>query len=78
VSQNHSRAIILSHGNALIFQCRFFFADGQNPTISPSKFFAFDFEGKFARFEFSAVSTTIANDWSIFLQQSPTNRDQQA
>jgi hypothetical protein len=24
VSQNHSRAIILSHGNALIFQCKFF------------------------------------------------------
>jgi hypothetical protein len=55
-----------------------FSADGQNPTISPSIFFAFDFKGRFARFEFSAVSTTIANDWSIFLQQSPTNRDQQA
>jgi hypothetical protein len=52
--------------------------DGQNPTISPSKFFAFDFKEKFARFEFSTVSTTIANDWSIFLQRSPTSRDQQA
>jgi hypothetical protein len=36
------------------------------PTAEPSKFFAYDFKGKFARFEFSDVSATIDNDRSIF------------
>src|SRR6185437_4460504 len=40
--------------------------DGQSPTIEPSKFFAFDFKEKFARFEFSDVSASIDNDRSIF------------
>jgi hypothetical protein len=43
-----------------------FSADGQSPTIEPSKFFAYDFKGKFARFEFSDVSASIDNDRSIF------------
>jgi hypothetical protein len=43
-----------------------FSADGQSPTVEPSKFFAYDFKGKFARVQFCAVSTTIANDRSIF------------
>jgi len=43
-----------------------FSADGQNPTVEPSKFFAYDFKGKFARFEFSDVSASIDNDRSIF------------
>jgi hypothetical protein len=42
-------------------------ADGLNPTIAPSKFFAFEFKGKFARFQFCASSITIAIDRSIFL-----------
>lgn len=37
-----------------------FFPRGPDPTVSPSIFFAFDFKGKFARFELTAVSTTIA------------------
>jgi hypothetical protein len=41
-------------------------SDGQSPTIEPSKFFAFDFKGKFAQFGFSAVSSSIDNDRSIF------------
>src|SRR6185312_15523301 len=41
-------------------------SDGQSPTIEPSKFFAYDFKGKFARFEFGDVSASIDNDRSIF------------
>jgi hypothetical protein len=40
--------------------------DGQSPTVEPSKFFAYDFKGKFPRFEFSDVSASIDNDRSIF------------
>ena len=40
----------LKHRNALIYQAQIFSSDGQNPTVEPSKFFAFDFKGKFARF----------------------------
>jgi hypothetical protein len=41
-----------------------FFSRGPNPTVSPSIFFAFFFKRKFARFELTAVSTTIAINWS--------------
>jgi hypothetical protein len=38
----------------------------RNPNNEPSKFFAHDFKGKFARFGFSDLSASIENDWSIF------------
>jgi hypothetical protein len=40
--------------------------DGQNPPSNPSENSALDFKGEFPRFEFCAVSTTIAIDRSIF------------
>jgi hypothetical protein len=46
---------------------QFFSADGLNPTIEPSKFFSFDFKGKFARFKAGDIPATIDNDRSIFL-----------
>ncbi|WP_146618636.1 hypothetical protein [Rhodoplanes elegans] len=42
-----------------------FSADARSPNNEPSKFFAYDFQGKFARFEFSNVSASIDNDRSI-------------
>jgi hypothetical protein len=47
------------------YRRKFFWRNAQNPTVEPSKFFAYDFKGKFARFGFCAVSTTIENDRSI-------------
>lgn len=62
----HSHSIILDDGNALTFFMQNFSADGLNPTDDPSNFFALEFKGKIRRFEFSAASTSIANDRSIF------------
>src|SRR5215472_12698850 len=61
----HSHSILSKHRNALIFQRKFFSDAARNPNNEPSKFFAYDFKGKFARFGFCAVLRTIDNDWSI-------------
>ncbi len=43
-----------------------YLSDGLNPTVSPSKFFAFDFKGKFPRFGIRSVSTAIDINRSNF------------
>jgi hypothetical protein len=48
------------------FPAQILSADVQNPTGKPSNFFAYDFKGRIARFEFDEVWTTIDIDWSIF------------
>jgi hypothetical protein len=50
----------------VIFMRKNFYATIENPTAAPSEFFAFDFKGKFVRFQFYASSITIAIDRSIF------------
>jgi hypothetical protein len=56
----------LSHGNALIFQCKFFLRTTKNRLTDPSEIRALEFKGKFRRFGNLSVSTTIATDWTIF------------
>jgi len=43
-----------------------YLSDGLNPTVSPSKFFTFDFKGKFPRFGIRSVSTAIDINRSNF------------
>jgi hypothetical protein len=45
-------SILSTHRNALIYKRKFFSDDARNPNNDPSKIFAHDVEGKFARFEF--------------------------
>src|SRR5882757_9648050 len=40
----HSHSIVLKHRNALIFMRKSFLLTVLNPTVSPSNFFAFDFQ----------------------------------
>jgi hypothetical protein len=63
----HSHSIVLSHGNALNFQRKFFLCATKNRLTDPSENRALEFKGEFRRFGIRSVSATIANDWSIFL-----------
>jgi hypothetical protein len=65
-AQTYFHSILSTHRNALIYKRKFFSDDARNPNNDPSKIFAHDVEGKFARFEFSEVSATIDNDRSTF------------
>ena len=67
----HAHSILSMYRNALIYKRKIFLLTVETPTAEPSKFSAFDFKGEFARFDFSAVSATIDNDWSIFSRTVP-------
>jgi hypothetical protein len=62
----HSHSIILGHGNALIFQRKFFLRTMKNRLPDPSKICALDFKKEFRRSAICSVSQTIDIDWSIF------------
>jgi hypothetical protein len=62
----HSHSIILSYGNALIFQRKFFLHSAKNRLCAPSEICALDFKREFRRFKISSVSTTIGIGRSIF------------
>jgi hypothetical protein len=47
------------------------------PSGNPSKFFAYDFKGKFARFRFGEVSATIDNDRSILISSTTQRGERQ-
>ena len=65
-SPNHSHSIVLSHGNALNFQSKFFLCEMKNRLPDPSEICALDFKHEFGRSAVCLVSATIDNDWSIF------------
>jgi hypothetical protein len=58
--------MVLDHGNALIFHRKFFLRITKDRLPDPSKICALELKAKFRRFGNPSVSTTIANDWSIF------------
>jgi hypothetical protein len=64
--QNHSHSITFSHGNALIFQRKFFLRTLEHRAPDPSEICALEFKGEFRRFGACLVSATIRIDWSIF------------
>ena len=63
----HSHSNIFIHGNALIFQRKFFLRVAKHRLHDPSEIFALDFEREFRKFGICSVSATIEIDWSIFL-----------
>ena len=56
---DHSHSIIFSHGNALIFQRKFFLHTLERRAPDPSEISALDFKEEFARFAFFSVLQTI-------------------
>ena len=62
----HSHSIVLSDGNALNFQRKFFMCATKNRLTDPSENRALDFKHEFGRAAVCSVSATIANDRSIF------------
>ena len=71
----HSHSIVLSHGNALIWQCEFFLRTLENQLCDPSEICALDFKREFRRFGIGSVSATIDNNRSIFDSRAATSRD---
>jgi hypothetical protein len=69
-----SHSIISCHGNALIFQRKFFLRMTENRLHDPSKICALEFEGEFRRFGIWSVSATIDIDWPIFPLIAPADR----
>jgi hypothetical protein len=67
-------SIILGHGNALIFQRKFFLRTRENRLHDPSKICALEFKGEFRRFGIWSVSATIDIDWPISPLIAPTDR----
>jgi hypothetical protein len=57
----HSHSIVLSHRNALIFQCKFFLRIAKNRLGDLSEFRALDFKEEFRRSVICMVSATIGN-----------------
>lgn len=64
--KNYSHSIIFSHGNALIFRCKFFLRTTKNRLTDPSEICALEFKHEFRRFTICSVSTTIGVNRSIF------------
>jgi hypothetical protein len=62
----HSHSMILDHGNALIFQRKFFLRTTKNHLPDPSESCALEFKEEFRRFRICSVSATIGIDRSIF------------
>jgi hypothetical protein len=62
--------MILSYGNALIFQRKFFPRTAKNRLLDPSETCALDFKGEFRRSAICSVSTTIDVDRTIFDNRS--------
>src|SRR6185312_5419262 len=62
----HSHSIVLSDGNALNFQRKFFLCMMKNRLPDPSEICALDFKHEFGRSAVCSVSATIDNDRSIF------------
>jgi hypothetical protein len=58
----HSHSIILSHGNALNFQYKFFLRTTKNRLAEPSEICALDFKHEFRRSAICSVSATIGID----------------
>lgn len=63
---DYSHSIIFSHGNALIFRCKFFLRTTKNRLTDPSEICALEFKHEFRRFTICSVSTTIGVNRSIF------------
>jgi hypothetical protein len=61
----HSHSMVLSHGNALIFQRKFFLRTAKNRLTDPSEIFALDFKHEFRRSAICSVSATIGINRSI-------------
>jgi hypothetical protein len=61
----HSHSIVLSYGNALIFQRKFFLHATKNRLCDPSENRALDFKREFRRFRTCSVSMTIGINRSI-------------
>ena len=74
VSHPHSHSIVLGHGNALIFQRKFFLRMRENRLHDPLKICALEFKGEFRRSGIWSVSATIDIDWPIFPLIAPTDR----
>ena len=74
----HAHSILSIHRNALICKRKSFPPMLEIRTPTRQKFFAYDFKGKFARFEFSYVSASIDNDRSIFSRAVQIERGRQA
>ena len=62
---NHSHSIVLSHGNALNFQRKFFLCATKNRLTDPSEIRAFDFKHEFRRSAIYSVSDIIGIDRPI-------------
>ena len=59
-------SIVLSHGNPLNFQRKFFLCAIKSRLPGPSEISALDFKHKFGRSAVCSVSATVDNDRSIF------------
>jgi hypothetical protein len=69
----HSHSIVLSHRNALIFQCKFFLRIAKNRLGDLSEFRALDFKEEFRRSVICMVSATIGIHQSIFSDRRQPN-----
>jgi hypothetical protein len=58
--------MVLSDGNAVIYQHKLFRRTVKNRPPDPSEICALDFKREFRRSAISSVSATIDIDWSIF------------
>jgi hypothetical protein len=63
---HYSHSIILSNGNAVISQCKFFLLTTKNRLADPSEICALESKREFGRFAIRSVSATIGIDRSIF------------
>jgi hypothetical protein len=66
IGARYTHSIVLTYGNALIFQRKFFLRTAKNRLADPSENRALEFKHEFRRSAICSVSATIGIDRPIF------------